>query len=149
MDIRLTVNDFRHLSGNTQSEILSLFSDASLTESKADSTPLSKDEEDRPEDITLRQVKQLMAGVNDLTKQALQLIADRDGRVNMSDIKQSLKIVDSDWAGMQSGLTRRLRTVIGDAERKAYLISWEHIGEEWVGSVSRATCKSLQNYFRD
>jgi hypothetical protein len=146
MHIVLTAADFGRLSARTRADILALLGPVADEESKGSHS--FTDGDDQPEALTLGQVKQIASGVNERANQALRVIADRDGRVTYSELKERLSInQDIEWQGIQSGLHRRLRTVIGDKDRTAILLSWDEHGEDWVVRISKNTCKALQQYF--
>ena len=80
----------------------------------------------------------------DTQKQLLKVTGDQDPRV---------------LSYFQSVVTRKLRRILGDSEKKTYLIGWDYASTKWNKEhtsiidgeyyVTNRTLGALQNYFRN
>ena len=111
-------------------------------------------------DLSLPLTRSLIQGLTETQRQRLRLFASEDGRVGMRDLLALTR--DTDWRALsqwQGVLTRRLRRLLGDGEKKAYLIGWDYDATTWDDShsnivdgvyfVTRKTALSLRRYFDD
>ncbi len=101
-----------------------------------------------------------MHGLADNHRRRLEAFTRTDGRVNM---KQLLEVTgDQDprvLSYFQSVVTRKLRRILGDSEKKTYLIGWNYASTKWNKQhtaitdgeyyVTNRTLSALKNYFRN
>lgn len=112
------------------------------------SGPDATDEGEEPADLSVAQAKKFLARVSDKVRATLRVIAECDASgFNMDKVVKALKVDDGgDLRGVWGGITKRVRTVLGDDE--AYLIWWtEREDGSWTGRVSEATHRSLRKVF--
>lgn len=97
-------------------------------------------------DLSPAQARKLVTNVSDRLRTTFKVIAESpDAGFTVKDIAQALGDEDEGTLrGIWSGVTRRLRSVLGDEE--AYLFQWEEdeSGSTWKGMVSPTTHRSLR-----
>lgn len=159
MRLVIEANDFRRLSADTQKELIRHFAGRSFLEVR-ESRRKSHHEWREPIDLDKDLVVQLMHGLADNHRRRLEAFAQRDGRVTM---KQLLKVTgDRDprvLSYFQSVITRKLRRILGDTEKKTYLIGWDYSSTKWNKEhtqiidgdyyVTRKTLSVLKAFFRN
>ncbi|AWN47948.1 hypothetical protein DK419_17780 [Methylobacterium terrae] len=103
-------------------------------------------------DLTPRHARRYIAGCGEKTRAAIEAIARSDTRYfQVSDVAAAVGCAAHELRGVWGGLTRRVKTVTGDAD--AYLVYWD--GSEPVfddagtyvdqrGEVTELTHKSLR-----
>lgn len=131
MQIVIESGDFRRLSAETQREILRLVAaPEALEEPRGTRRPTARWRE--PVDLTPDLVRRLVHGVSDNHRRRLEIFARNGGRARMSEL---LKVTgDSHWRALslfEGAMTRRLRRLIGDEEKKANLIGWDYDSTVW------------------
>lgn len=104
-------------------------------------------EEEGPADLSRAQMRKFLERCSDKTKTALRAIAEADqDDFALKTVAKALGIPDEDPAaalrGVWGGLTKRVRTVLGD--ENAYLIWWEDRADDWHGHLSPMSHKSLR-----
>jgi hypothetical protein len=131
MHIVIEPKDFRKLSQDTQRELISRFADPKLLESKRSVTAATtnwKKPVDLDKDLALR----LVHGLSENHRKRLEIFARNNGRARM---KELLAVTgDSHWRALslfEGAMTRRLRRLIGDTEKKAHLIGWDYDSTVW------------------
>lgn len=160
MQIVIEQSDFRRLSPETQREVIQLLSGRALPEAQAQRTrPLAQGVRwRRPVDLTAELTRMLVHGLSDDHRRRLGLFANKDGRVKMSEL---LAINgDSDMRVLsyfEGVLTRKLRRLIDDSEKKATLLGWDYDSTKWnkdnttivdgVYYVTEGTAAALRDYF--
>ncbi|MDH3473343.1 MAG: hypothetical protein OEM59_06600 [Rhodospirillales bacterium] len=131
MQIVINQADFKKLSPGTQQELLEQLSGARLPGTGAGKRRTSLHWR-RPVDLSPGLSVKLVHGLSEAHRKRLALFAKQGGRVSM---KELLKVTgDSDWhvlSHFQSVLTRRLRRLIDDPEKKAELIMWDFDSTKW------------------
>ena len=99
-----------------------------------------------------------MHGLADNHRRRLEVFTQRSGRVSM---KQLLKVTgDRDprvLSYFQSVVTRKLRRILGDTEKKTFLIGWDYASTRWNKKhteiidgdyyVTNRTLNALKVYF--
>ena len=123
--------DFRRLSVGTQKEIIEQLTGRKLTPAARGkrTTPLYWR---RPVDLSPELAVKLVHGLSEAHRQRLRLFAQKGGRVSMKDLLAATG--DRDWRVLsyfQSVLTRRLRRLIEDPDKKAELIKWDFDATKW------------------
>ncbi len=158
MQIVIEQSEFRELSPQTQREILERLSGRRLAE-----TVRRRKRGDlhwrRPVDLSPILTAKLLHGLAEPHRKRLGLLASQGGRASMQDLLQITG--DSDWhvlSYFQSVITRRLRRLIEDPERKAELLKWDFDSTKWNGDrtaivdgvyyLSEATARSLQQVMK-
>lgn len=158
MQIVIEQSEFQDLSPQTQRELLERFSGLRL----ADAAKRRKRQNlhwRKPVDLSPILTTKLLHGLAEPHRQRLAMLAKKGGRASMKDL---LKVTgDSDWhvlSHFQSVLTRRLRRLIEDPERKAELIKWDFDSTKWnsdrtaivdgVYYLSDATAVSLKKVLK-
>jgi len=132
--------EFRRLSPGTQSEILEVLTGRApeAQPKKAEAPGLRwRVPYDLPEDIAQR----LAAKLDERQLSLLRLFAQaKDGRVGM---KQLQKLTESDdlraVTEVLREITRRLRRLINDPEKKASLVQWDFDATKWDRSATTIT----------
>ncbi|MFH6783124.1 MULTISPECIES: hypothetical protein [Methylobacterium] len=75
-------------------------------------------------DLTPRQARRFIDGCGDRTRAAIEAIARSDTRYfQVKDVAAAVGAAPHELRGVWGGLTRRVKTVTGDAD--AYLIDWD------------------------
>jgi hypothetical protein len=158
MQIVIDQADFRRLSPKTQREIIEQLAgrDLAQTTRRGRGTHLYWR---RPVDLSPDLAVKFVHGLAEPHRKRLELLASKDGRATMKDL---LAVTgDKDWrilSYFQSVLTRRLRRLIEDPERKAELIKWDFDSTKWdsertaivdgVYYVSPATAAALRRVLK-
>ena len=112
-----------------------------------------------PVDLRPEQAVRLIHGLSDDHRRRLQLFARKSGRVKVSEILKLTGETDlRATSDFQKEMTRRLRRLIEDPERKAQLIAWDFEATKWDSSqtmivegvyyVSPETAETLKGYFK-
>ena len=153
MQIVIDRADFRRLSPATQRELLE-----HLTGKSPEPAPKKAEAKGLrwrvPYELSAELAQRLVAKLDDKQTALLRLFARKDGRVGMKDIQ---KLTGSDdlreMSELQQDITRRLRHLIEDPEKKATLIHWDFDATKWdegqtqivdgVYFVSPGTAKAL------
>ncbi len=153
MHIVIEAKDFRKLSPDTQRELIARFAGRKLLESKrvARSTEVTWK---KPVDLNRDLARRLLHGLSENHRKRLGIFARNKGRAKM---KELLAVTgDKHWRALslfEGAMTRRLRRLIGDQEKKAHLIGWDYESTVWskdhkeildgVYFVSPRTAKAL------
>lgn len=158
MNIVLDQNDFRRLSPRSQREILEHLSGKALAGPEG-----TKRRERlfwrRPVDLSPDLTVKLVHGLGDIHRKRLEVLARKGGRAS---VKELLAVSgDTDWhvlSYFQSVLTRRLRRLIDDPEKKAELIKWDFDSTKWdrdrttivdgIYYCSKATASALHDVLK-
>ena len=132
MQILMNQSEFRRLSPSTQREIIEQLSGTKLmhSERRKRSTQLFWR---KPVELSPALAQKLVHGLSDMHLRRLELFAlKKRGRVSL---KELLAVNgDSDWHALshfQSVITRRLRRLIDDPEKKAELVKWDFESTKW------------------
>ena len=131
MQIVINQADFKRLTAGTQKELLEQLSGSKLPGSGA---PKRRAELywRRPVDLPPSLTVKLLHGLSEVHRKRLELFAKKGPRVSM---KELLAVNDdSDMrvlSHFQSVLTRRLRRLIEDPEKKAELVKWDFDSTKW------------------
>ena len=165
MRLVIEASDFRRLSAATQKELMKQFAGRPFAEAPDTRRPDGKDrrggrswEYREPIDLDAELTVQLMHGLAENHRKRLLLFARDNGRVSM---KQLLKVTgDKDprvLSYFNSVVTRKLRRILGDSEKKAYLIGWDYDSTRWNKEhtvitdgtyyVSGKSANALSDYF--
>ena len=140
MQIVIESGDFRRLSQNAQKEILELMSGRMLSfgETGATAAALRRGQQPntirwrQPVSITHEQALKLVHGLPDVHRKRLSLFARKSGRVGMRELLALTGDKDlRTMSDFQQTVTRRLRRLIDDPERKAQLIGWDFDATKW------------------
>ncbi len=158
MNIVIDQADFRRLSPRTQRELIEKLAGKAMTEPKRRGSG-TKLFWRRPVDLSADMTVKLVHGLAEQHRKRLELLASGNGRASLKDL---LAVTgDSDWhvlSYFQSVLTRRLRRMIEDPERKAELIKWDFDSTKWdadgtsivdgVYYVSQTTAAALREVLK-
>lgn len=159
MRLVIEPKDFKRLSNATQNELLRVLTgadaDAVASASTAHKPRLRWR---RPVDLTPELTQRLMHGINEQHVDRLKLFAENGGRVTMKELLGRSQ--DEDVRALshfEGAITRRLRRIMGDTEKVAYLIGWDYDSTEWnddksqivdgVYYVTDDTVHCLKDYF--
>ena len=145
--ILLSFTALAGFSSSTREELLAyVSSQANLDEKVA---PETASEEEDPADLSYAQVKKFLERCSEKTTEALKVIAKADpSGFTMEAVAEALNVDldEGDLRGVWGGLTKRVRTVLGDPQ--ALLIWWTPYGDDqWRGRVSAMTHRSLRKAF--
>ena len=158
MRLVIEASDFRRLSADTQKELIRHFAGQHFLEVR-ESRRKGQYESREPIDLNRDLTRQLMHGLADNHRRRLEAFTRHKGRVTM---KQLLKVTgDRDskvLSYFQSVITRKLRRILGDTEKKIYLIGWDYASTKWNKEhteildgdyyVTNKTLSALKSYFR-
>ena len=160
MRLVIEPRDFKRLSTSTQTELLRMLAGggkapvvthALSTEAAANgATPPDgasgmKSRQPRlrlrePVDLTPELTQRLLHGINQQHKARLRLFAENGGRARMRELlAHDGRAVDAApeaadvraLSHFEGAITRRLRRILGDSEKVAYLIGWDYASTEW------------------
>ena len=159
MRLVIEAGDFRRLSADTQKELIRHFAGRSFLESKEGRRRGQYEWRD-PMDLNRDLAVQLMHGLADNHRRRLEAFARRGGRITQ---KQLLKVTGDRDARVlsyfQSVITRKLRRILGDTEKKIYLIGWDYSATKWNKEhteivdgeyyITNRSLSSLKTYFRN
>ena len=112
----------------------------------------------RPVDLTPELATRLLHGLAEMHRARLELMARKGGRVTMHDL---LAVTgDTDLRALsyfQGALSRKLRRLLADEEKKVHLIGWDYATTKWdkehakiingVCYLSQASVQSLRECF--
>jgi len=131
MQIVIDRSDFRRLSQAAQRELLELLGarPAEAEPKKAEAKGLRWRV---PYELSEELGQRLLAKLDQRHIDLLRLFARKDGRVGMKEIQKAtgagdLKVMST----LQQEITRRLRHLIADPEKKASLIHWDFDATKW------------------
>ena len=131
MQIVIEAKDFRRLSPETQRELLRKFADPKLLQ-PARRTAQTETTWNKPVDLDKSLAQRLVHGLSDNHRERLKIFANSKGRAHMKDL---LAVTgDTHWRALslfEGAMTRRLRRLIGDTEKKAHLIGWDYESTVW------------------
>lgn len=158
MRLVIEASDFRRLSKETQQELIRHFAGKSFLEAK-ESRRRGSHEWREPIDLNRELTRQLMHGLADNHRRRLEAFVKGNGRISQ---KQLLKVTGDRDARVlsyfQSVITRKLRRILGDTEKKTYLIGWDYAATKWNKEhteivdgeyyVSSRTLNALRSFFR-
>jgi hypothetical protein len=110
----------------------------------------------QPVDLQPDQAVRLVHGLSEDHRRRLKLFAGKGGRVRMKEMQALFGDPDLRAASeFQKAMTRRLRRIVHDPEKKAQLIGWDFDATKWdakkttivdgVYFVSEATAQALQS----
>jgi len=156
-------SDFQRLSQATQDELLRVLKGREVPPgAEVNGTPAPTRRPRfrwrRPVDLNSDLTSRLMHGLGENHKARLKLFAEKGGRVSL----QQLLAVTGDsepraLSHFEGAVTRRLRRILGDSEKVAYLIGWDYDSTQWNADrseivdgtyyVSDATLQRLRDYF--
>jgi hypothetical protein len=117
-----------------------------VSEQVTSHAPILQDMDGEIEDLTYKPLKRFISGVSNETKVKLKYFALNDGKTTINTMTKEFG--EFSWAGFQSGVTRRLRTITNDSD--ATLFDWDDSEEEWEDCniwISKITTDSLRRYF--
>ena len=157
MRIVIEQSDFRRLSAETQKELIEAFAGKGLggTElAKRQSKLLWRQPTDLSPDLAAR----LLHGLSEPHRARLKLFARKGGRVTQRELLKATD--DKDMrvlSHFQAVLSRRLRRLLDDPEKRIHLIGWDFEATKWDKShsdiingvyyVTKATAQTLRDYF--
>jgi len=131
MHIVIEAKDFRRLSPETQRELIRKFADPKLLQ-PARRTTRTEASWKQPVDLDTHLAQRLVHGVSENHRKRLEIFARSKGRARM---KELLAVTgDTHWRALslfEGAMTRRLRRLIGDTEKKAHLIGWDYESTVW------------------
>lgn len=109
--------------------------------------PIQMDDSEQPADLSVAQINRFLARVSDKVRTTLRVIAETDqSGFEVRRVMQVLGVNDAGGLrGVWGGITKRVRTVLGDEE--AHLIWWIEQDHGWEGRVSPVTHRALRKAF--
>ena len=182
MRLVIEPRDFKRLSTGTRNELLRMFAGGGDSTVAADALPAGAASNGaaglaagsrrprfrlrEPVDLTPDLTQRLLHGINQQHKDRLRLFAERGGRVRMRELlacdgqTQASAPEAADVRALshfEGAITRRLRRIVDDREKVAYLIGWDYPSTEWnadssqivdgVYYVSGPTAACLRDHF--
>ena len=156
MRIVIEQSDFRRLSAETQKELIEAFAGKALIAAvpvKTQGKLLWRQPMDLSPDLAVR----LLHGLSEPHRVRLRLFAQKRGRVTQRELlsatdDQDLRVLSH----FQAVLSRRLRRLLDDPEKRIHLIGWDFDATKWDKShnhingvyyVTEPTTRTLQGYF--
>lgn len=131
MNIVIEQADFRRLSPRTQQEIIEMLTGKPSTRRET-SGRRARLYWRRPVDLSPDLTLKLIHGLSEVHRKRLEVLAEKGGRASVKDLLAVSG--DTDWhvlSHFQSVLTRRLRRLVEDPEKKAELIKWDFDSTRW------------------
>lgn len=118
-----------------------------MTDDTEEADPIQMLETEEPADLSVAQTKKFLYRVSDKVRTTLRVIAEADqAGFEVGPIMQAIGTEDAgSLRGVWGGITKRVRTVLGDDE--AHLIWWIERDHGWEGRVSPMTHRSLRKAF--
>lgn len=161
MRLVIEKSDFQRLSKATQNELIRALSGADGAPVAGVNGAAGKKPRFRwrqPVDLTPDLTARLMHGMAESHKNRLKLFAEKGGRVSMKELMDLSGDTDvRALSHFEGAITRRLRRLVGDTEKVAYLVGWDYDSTKWNddGSqivdgtyyVSEPTTRCLRDYF--
>ncbi len=167
MRLVIEQSDFRRLSAQTRNELIEAFTGKSLAapqpaKSSAPKSSVPKSSVKalwrEPMDLSPELAARLLHGLSQPHRARLALFAKKGGRVTQRDLLKATN--DSDMrvlSHFQAVLSRRLRRLLDDSDKRIHLIGWDFNATKWDKShsdiingvyyVTEATARVLQDYF--
>ena len=157
MRIVIEQSDFRRLSAETQKELIEAFAGKALIAAapvKTQGKLLWRQPMDLSPDLAVR----LLHGLSEPHRVRLRLFAQKRGRVTQRELlsvtdDQDLRVLSH----FQAVLSRRLRRLLDDPEKRIHLIGWDFNATKWDKShsdiingvyyVTDTTAHTLRDYF--
>ena len=150
-------SDFRRLSAETQKELLQAFTGKGLL-ADPPAEKLAKALWRQPIDLSSDLTIRLLHGLSTPHRARLKLIAEKGGRVTQLELLKATDDTDMRvLSHFQAVLSRRLRRLLDDPEKRIHLIGWDFNATKWDKShtniingvyyVTDATTRTLQDYF--
>lgn len=157
MRLVIEQSDFRRLSAQTRNELIEAFTGKDLPAprpAKSSAKALWREPMDLSPDLAAR----LLHGLSQPHRARLALFAKKGGRVTQRELLKATD--DSDMrvlSHFQAVLSRRLRRLLDDPDKRIHLIGWDFNATQWDKShsdivdgvyyVTEATAHTLQDYF--
>ena len=131
MQIVIEPKDFRKLTPEPQRELIAKFADPKLLQQRRTIRPAETTWK-KPVDLNKDLAQRLVHGLSENHRKRLEIFARNNGRARMTEL---LAVTgDSHWRALslfEGAMTRRLRRLIGDVEKKAHLIGWDYDSTVW------------------
>ena len=157
MRIVIEQTDFRRLSAGTQRELIQAFTGKAPVAAEVPKKP-GKLLWRQPMDLSPELAVRLLHGLSEPHRARLKLFARRGGRVTQRDLLKATD--DKDMrvlSHFQAVLSRRLRRLLDDPEKRIHLIGWDFEATKWDKShtdiingvyyVTEPTARTLRDYF--
>jgi hypothetical protein len=164
MRLVIEQSDFQKLSPQTQRELLEKFAGVSLSSADrkrkgAVGQPKTGGQLWRePFDLTPETAVRLLHGISEPHRARLRQFAEKGGRVSQKTLLAVTN--DTDMRALshfQAVLSRRLRRLIDDPEKRLHLIGWDYAATRWNKDhteivdgtyyITDKTTNALQDYF--
>jgi hypothetical protein len=157
MQIVIEQSDFRRLSAETQKELIEAIAGKELgvaEPAKKESKLLWR----RPTDLSPDLAVRLLDGLSAPHRTRLKLFARKGGRVTQRELLRATDDTDMRvLSHFQAVLSRRLRRLLNDPEKRIHLIGWDFEATKWDKShtdiingvyyVTEPTTRALRDYF--
>jgi hypothetical protein len=157
MRIVIEQSDFHRLTPETQQELIEAFIGKDLFARKPE-LKSAKVLWRQPMDLSPDLGARLLHGLSEPHRARLKLFARKGGRVTQRDLLKATN--DSDMrvlSHFQAVLSRRLRRLLDDPEKRIHLIGWDFNATKWNKShtniingvyyVTNETARTLRDYF--
>ncbi len=162
MRLVIEQSDFRRLSAQTRKELIEAFTGKDLPAPQpAKSQPAKSAGKAlwrEPMDLSADLAARLLHGLSEPHRARLALFAKKGGRVTQRDLLKATN--DSDMrvlSHFQAVLSRRLRRLLDDPDKRIHLIGWDFNATKWDKShsdiingvyyVTDTTTRALRDYF--
>ena len=157
MRIVIEQSDFERLSQETQKELLEAFAGKGVLAFRPEKKS-AKLLWRQPTDLTPDLAVRLLHGLSEPHRVRLELFARKGGRVTQRELLKATE--DKDMrvlSHFQAVLSRRLRRLLDDPEKRIHLIGWDFEATKWDKShsdiingvyyVTKPTAQTLRDYF--
>ena len=122
--------EFRQLSDTAQKELLELYAGRPLQPGLAEKP--SRARWRVPIDLSPDLCVRLLHGLGENHRKRLRLFAEGNGRAKMSNLLAMTGDTEvRALSHFEGAITRRLRRILGDEEKKAHLIGWDYESTQW------------------
>ena len=158
MQIVIEKSEFRRLSPGTRREILTTLGGAEIL----GAAPASKKRDDvlwrKPFDLSPALATRMLHGLPQPHRTRLNLFAQKGGKVTQKELLAATKDTDMRvLSHFQAVLSRRLRRMVYDPEKRLHLIGWDFDATKWnadhsaiedgIYYVTERTAKTLRGHF--
>lgn len=160
MRLVIEASDFQRLSLPTRRELVEKLAGKdtlSATDTRGSTRPRNLLWRE-PFDLTPELATRLMHGISESHRVRLKLFATRGGRVRQSELLAVTGDTDMKvLSHFQGAMSRRLRRMINDPDRRLHLIGWDYAATKWnddhteivdgIYYLTEKTTRALQGHF--
>lgn len=146
----ISANDYRAMDGVLRAKLQEWLEGKTTSNSKPlsslkepDNAPDGSTDEHSSSDLSIAQARKFLEGCGDKTKAVLRAIFARSERKFMlKGLLNEMQVTS--LAGVWSGVTKRIHTVLGDKDASMFSWEWDDEKDDWVASTSPMTFQSMR-----